>query len=201
MKHSIPLSLLVAAAAATLLAACDAPRATVEAAGADDAAPPSQSRPALPEPSSEQMTAARLARQLEKLGTEFEAQRNVLQFQFDDVRIACVFDLEHDRMRLLSPIADAEQLTDELRQVLLEANYHSALDARYATSDGILYATYIHPLSPLRPEELKSAVRQVASLVKTFGTTFSSGELLFGATEADEAETPASEPKPDPFDT
>ncbi len=42
-------------------------------------------------------------------------------------------------------------------------------------------AAYIHPLSPLRPEEVYSALRQVAELVKTFGTTYSSGELVFRA--------------------
>lgn len=45
----------------------------------------------------------------------------------------------------------------------------------------MVYAAYIHPLSPLRPEEVQSAVRQVAELVKIFGATYSSGELLFGA--------------------
>lgn len=63
---------------------------------------------------------------------------------------------------------------------VLEANFHSALDARYATSDGVLYAAFIHPLSPLTEAEVRSAVAQVASLVRSFGTTYSSGELVYG---------------------
>lgn len=54
---------------------------------------------------------------------------------------------------------------------MLEANFHSALDVRYATSNGLVYAAYIHPLSLLRREEIHSALRHVAKLVKTFGTT------------------------------
>ena len=72
---------------------------------------------------------------------------------------------------------------------MLEANFHSALDGRYAISNGMVYAAYIHPLSPLRPEEVRSALRQVAELGKTFGTTYSSGELLFGV---------SSQPGPQP---
>ncbi len=63
---------------------------------------------------------------------------------------------------------------------MLDTNFHSALDARYVTSNGLVYAAYIHPLSPLRREEILSVLRQVAELVKTFGTPYSSGELSFG---------------------
>lgn len=73
---------------------------------------------------------------------------------------------------------------------VLEANFHSALDARYATSDGVLYAAFIHPLSPLTEAEVRSAVAQVASLVRSFGTTYSSGELAYGGEWARVAVSP-----------
>ena len=60
------------------------------------------------------------------------------------------------------------------------ANYHSALDVRYAISDEMVMAAYIHPLDPLVEAQVESAVRQVASAVQSFGGAYSSGELLFG---------------------
>ena len=64
---------------------------------------------------------------------------------------------------------------------MLIANYHSSLDARYAVSQGIVYSAFLHPLSTLADDQLASALRQVAALATTFGSTYSSGELMFGA--------------------
>ena len=94
--------------------------------------------------------------------------------------MALLTSVPHDRIRIVAPIGPEAQLTDQQRKRILEANFHSALDVRYATSNGLVYAAYIHPLSPLRREEIQSALRQVAEPVKTFGTTYSSGELSFG---------------------
>ena len=63
---------------------------------------------------------------------------------------------------------------------MLDANFHSALDARYAVSEGIVYALFLHPISSLTPQQIVSALDQVVSLVTTFGTSFSSGQLQFG---------------------
>ena len=65
-------------------------------------------------------------------------------------------------MRLISPvIADYEQAWSRLRlMLLLISNFHLALDARYAVSDGYLYAAFIHPLSrTLTPEQLNVSHR------------------------------------------
>ena len=103
------------------------------------------------------------------------------RFTYAGVEMALLTSLPHDRMRIVAPIGPEVQLTDQQRKRMLEANFHSALDVRYATSNGRVYAAYIHPLSPLHREEIQSALRQVAELVKTFGMTYSSGELSFGS--------------------
>jgi hypothetical protein len=100
---------------------------------------------------------------------------------YADIEMALLTSVSHDRMRIVAPIGPEAELTDRQRKQMLDANFHSALDARYATSNGLVYAAYIHPLSPLRREQIQSALRQVAELVKTFGTTYSSGELSFGS--------------------
>lgn len=126
------------------------------------------------------MTEARLTELIRGTGQDLRASGRMAEFTFDGVRMACIWDVAYDRMRIVAPVVEDSVLTEQQHRILLSANYHSALDARYATSDGVLFAAFIHPLSPLSEEELRSALRQVASLVKTFGTTYSSGELIFG---------------------
>ncbi|MDE2149210.1 MAG: hypothetical protein KGJ55_05120, partial [Gammaproteobacteria bacterium] len=63
-------------------------------------------------------------------------------------------------------------------------NFHTMLDVRYATSDGIVYAAFIHPLSPLHGGEFVSALQQAARAALTFGGTYTSSDLVFGAQPA-----------------
>ena len=101
------------------------------------------------------------------------------------VPIACVSDATHDRMRLIAPVAKLEALQPAPLGVLLVANFHTTLDARYAISDDIVYAAYLHPLSTLTRAQLESAVRQVAALSRNFGSTYSSDELSYGTPAAE----------------
>jgi len=118
------------------------------------------------------------------------------RFSLDGISMAMLTSVEHDRMRIIAPILEETRLTETQRKRVLEANFHTTLDARYATSDGVVYAAFIHPLSPLSPKELRSALRQVAQLVKTFGSTYSSGGLRFS-----NPRPPSSETRPRPEDT
>jgi hypothetical protein len=102
-----------------------------------------------------------------------------LQSQIDGISIYCISDPANDRMRIVAPISRLSGLDPRINEVLLRANFHSALDARYAISDGVIFAAFLHPISSLTPVQIESAVSQVISLVKTFGTTFSSGGLVF----------------------
>jgi len=104
---------------------------------------------------------------------------NVIVFEYQKVTLYCVWDANADRMRMLSPIANRADLTDEMLEAAMQANYHTVLDARYAVGDGVLYSAFIHPLSPITQQEIESAIRQVATAAVTFGSSYSSGELVF----------------------
>jgi hypothetical protein len=121
-----------------------------------------------------------LERVLRAAADEIEGEDGRWHLRLGEVALACMTDLRFDRMRIIAPIAELDEVSDDVRDACLEANFHTALDARYATSDGVLYAAFIHPMSPLEPELAESALQQVACLVETFGTTFSSGALVFG---------------------
>jgi hypothetical protein len=126
------------------------------------------------------VTAEELERVIRDAADEMEGEDGRWQLRLHEVALACMVDERFDRMRIIAPIVEIEELSDEVRDACLEANFHTTLDARYATSDGVLYAAFIHPLSSLDVELARSALQQVTTLVETFGTTFSSGALVFG---------------------
>lgn len=102
------------------------------------------------------------------------------QAMYNEVPLVIITDQNNDRMRIIAPIIETSKLDEELLLDCLTANFHSALDVKYAISDGILWSVYVHPLSPLSDGEVSSAVNQVYAAAVTFGTTFSSTPLLFG---------------------
>jgi hypothetical protein len=120
-------------------------------------------------------------------------QDNVIVFEYESCQLVCISDTAADRMRIVSEIIEAEKLPIEQLVVSMHANFHTALDARYAIGNGYLYSAFIHPLSPLTVAQIQSAVRQVAHLKLTFGTEYSSGELVFPGTEEPEPEDGSTE--------
>jgi len=111
-----------------------------------------------------------------------EAQRNGNNWQFalDDRMILVVTDAVAGRMRIMTPIAEASALPEGAMERLLQANFDTALDARYAIANGLVWGTFIHPLDSLTTRDFASGVLQTKSIADTFGTTFSSGALNFG---------------------
>ncbi len=126
------------------------------------------------------MTQQKMVEIVQELVSETEGTANNLSFLHDGITITMVSDVAADRMRLVASVIDVEQLNEEQILATLVSNYHLALDARYAIGGTVLYATYIHPLSPLTKEQLLSGIRQVATLSKTFGSSYTSGEMTFG---------------------
>jgi len=117
-----------------------------------------------------------VAKQVEVL----EQKKGYVVFMYKKVKMALISDVVHDRMRIIAPIMKYSGLTSEQKDIIMESNFHTALDARYATSNGVLYSAYIHPMSPLTEKQLEDALNQVSSLVTTFGSSYSGGSLSFG---------------------
>lgn len=126
------------------------------------------------------MTQGQLDRLIRRYGSDVHGSADFLKFVYDNVPMLCISDVGHDRMRIIAPVRETSQLAPGQMAVLMEANFDRALDARYAIRDGIVFAAFIHPLSPLTDAEVVAALREVASLTKTFGTAYSSGDLVFG---------------------
>jgi hypothetical protein len=102
---------------------------------------------------------------------------------YNDLPMMVLTDEKNDRMRIIAPIVEASKLDEGLLLDCLTANFYSALDVKYAISNGLLWSVYVHPLSPVTEKEIKSALQQVYAAAATFGTTFSSTPLLFGGNQ------------------
>ena len=109
------------------------------------------------------------------------------QFLIKDRVLVCISDARNNRMRIMSPIIEQKKLsyTDMLK--LMEANFHTALDVKYAISDGILWSVYIHPLKELSKDEALSAINQVYTAAVTYGVTYNSTNLTFSDKKKEEA--------------
>ena len=142
----------------------------------------------LPEVESSEMTQQRMADIVREFAEEHQGSIGNLQFIFNEVPMALLSDVANNRMRIIAPITEVENLTEAHINAAMVSNFHLALDARYAIAKGVLYAAYIHPLKELTEQQLQSAVIQVSTLRLTFGTTYTSGALTFGADNKDEEE-------------
>ena len=133
------------------------------------------------------MSQAEIASIIGDIAGSYEGSPSNIQFEIDGAPLMLLSDVRANRMRLLAPIIAADDMNQEHIVATMISNFHLALDARYAVGNGVLYSAYIHPLKELTREQLESAVRQVTMLRATFGTSYTSGEMSFGAQrEADQ---------------
>ena len=137
----------------------------------------------------QQMSNKKIAEIIEQVGDSIEGQSGRWQFYVKDVAFICLTDSTNNRMRIISPIIEAFQLTEELKDACLIANFHTALDVKYAVANDVLWSSFIHPLRELTDDQVKDAIAQVYSANKSFGTTFSSTSLVFpgAASEPEES--------------
>lgn len=106
---------------------------------------------------------------------------NGATFEVDGTPVTLVFDVNADRMRLFTRVASSDGLSGAQLKRLMQANFDTALDARYAIAGGQVWSTFMHPLVSLSQDDFVSAIAQTVTLARTYGTTFSSGALSFGA--------------------
>ncbi|WP_350287003.1 hypothetical protein [uncultured Croceitalea sp.] len=127
----------------------------------------------------QQMTSTKLMEIIEREADSTIVQGNSLQFSFNDAVLVCIYDENANRMRIMTPIVKREELDEEALLNTLVANFHSALDVKYALSDEIIWSLYTHPLRELTEAQLVDAIQQVYAAAITFGNGYSSTNLVF----------------------
>ncbi len=161
----------------------------VPALGAKDA-PPESAPEATPEsaeaPREGTMTLDHMDEIVRRLDKEAVREANGWKFKIAEVAVMIVADEKHNRMRILVPIRKVDGLDAGELMRLMQADFDSALDARYAVAHEILWSAFIHPLSALHDEQFISAIGQTVNLALTYGSSYTSGELVFGGGDSQE---------------
>ena len=107
------------------------------------------------------MTPTKLGTMLETISDSIVNKSSQWQFIIKNTPFIAIADSTHNRMRIMSPIIQSDKLSENLKTASLMANFHTALDVKYAISDDILWSVFIHPLKELSEKQVIDAVAQV----------------------------------------
>jgi len=133
------------------------------------------------------MNNARLGDILARLDPRLQGGPGNWIVRFGEQSAQVVTDEAADRMRVMVPITDASTLDKDQLYRIMQANFESALDARYAVAEGTVWSVFIHPLGALEEGELVSAIAQTFNAAQTFGSSYSSGLFSFGGGDNSQA--------------
>lgn len=116
---------------------------------------------------------------LRELTAEVEGRPGFWYLEYGGHPVYVITDEAADRMRIIAQIAPADKLDRDVLFRMMQSNFDSALDARYAIARDVLWSAFIHPLSPLTDDQFRSGFAQAVTLADTYGTSYSSGGLQF----------------------
>ena len=126
------------------------------------------------------MTNDRLDGLIRQTSKTVKGEAGYWQIKIGGRDVLVITDARHNRMRIMSPVAAQDQLDKAELIRLLEANFGSALDSKYALRDQTLWSVFTHPLAELTDEQFLDCMAQVANLADNFGRSYASSNLIFG---------------------
>jgi hypothetical protein len=130
------------------------------------------------------MSERKIEKVFKKLNLEVEGDEGVWMVNFSERWVLVFADDAADRMRIFTPVINRDEIGSDEWERMLEANFHTALDAKYGLYNEYVISVFSHPLSYLDEFQIVSALEQVVNLADTFGTSYASTSILFGkATE------------------
>jgi hypothetical protein len=95
-------------------------------------------------------------------------------------------DAAAGRLRAMMPIGRAGDMDEADLRRMMQANFDSALDGRYAIARGLVWSVFVHPLRGLEKNHLIGGLAQAATLARTHGTIYSGGGAQFGGGDSPE---------------
>lgn len=127
----------------------------------------------------QKMNNKKLHKVLTELSDTIAGEKGYWQLAYRELPMLVLTDEKHNRMRIVTPITLVKDLDKAILRKALEANFHTALDVKYAISEDRVWSVFIHPLKELSDNQVKDAVKQVYSAAVTFGITYTSTDLSF----------------------
>ena len=132
------------------------------------------------------MDNALMGKILKEKTTRVEGENGLWSVELGERVLYVITDETNNRMRIFTPILQQSDLEEEHKEKMLEANFHSALDAKYGIYEEFVVSLFTHPLGELTEPQFVDALYQVVNLANTFGTTYSSTGLIFGGAQEEE---------------
>ena len=138
------------------------------------------------ESSAPEMNNQRLQVLIERVAEDVEGRPGFWRFELEGFQTTVITDEEADRMRVIVPVAEVKDVDVDRLYRLMQANFDSSLDAHYSIAQGVLWSAFIHPLSALSDHQFIDGLAQTVNLAATYGTTYSSGALVFSQGDSKE---------------
>ena len=132
------------------------------------------------------MTLDRMGAILTALDPETAREGGLVRLTIEGFSQMVVTDVPSDRMGAMLSVSAAETVDPEEMSRLMQANFDSALDARYALANGRLWSVFIHPFAALEKNRLISGIAQTVNVAKTYGTLYSGGALQLGGGDSND---------------
>lgn len=85
------------------------------------------------------------------------------QVETSEMRLLVLLSDDQSWLRVLVPIATYQEAQPFLEQ-LLEANFDTTQETRYALHQGVLWGVFQHNRDSLKPEDLRGAIARLVSL-------------------------------------
>jgi len=126
------------------------------------------------------MTLEQMVAIVQTIDEAAEVRGPAMRLTISDVKVTVITDSKNNRMRAFVAIQSLDGVNQQLLYRLLQANFDSALDARYAIAQEHILSVFIHPLKELKKDQFIEGLGQVVNLVKTYGSAFTSGAMTFG---------------------
>ena len=126
------------------------------------------------------MSSVRMAEVIQRFDEDAKVATNNIAFKLREREHYLMFDVKADRMRVMTPIIQSVAVPEALYERLMQANFDAVLDSRYAISNDLIWAVFIHKLSTLTEDDLRSGIAQTYTAAETFGSTYTSGAIVYG---------------------
>lgn len=126
------------------------------------------------------MTVERMSEIILDIDPDASLTPNGFELTLEDIPVLVVVAPGADRMRAMVPIASIQDVTAEEMLRMMQANFDTALDARYGVAQGRVWGVFIHPLAALEREQLLSGLAQTVNLARTYGSLYTGGANVFG---------------------
>lgn len=134
------------------------------------------------------MSNARLEQLIMLVDSKADGREGNWSLSYEGFRVRVITDERADRMRIIIGITRTEDMNKEELYRMLQANFDTALDARYSIAKGVVWSAFIHPLSDLSDNEFLSGLAQTINLASSYGENYSSGALRFGGGDSEAEE-------------